>query len=381
MTVLFISHEHDKLMGSTLSLANMIHALKMQGCEAITVLPEEGIAKDFFCKQGVRCIVARFHVDFVGIRTAFMRILSFPYRLLRDYIDHRKAIESIISQLQGIHIDIVHTNTAVIDIGPALAKRLEVPHVWHLREFINLDMGFKPFLGWKHLKNKIRMSDATISITQAIAKHYGLMNDGNTSKHYILFDAIRTKKSIKRNENKLPQMVFLGQLAPHKGPDMAIRAFCLFAQGHPEYRLLLIGTPIEEDYVQKLKEMVPESVKNQVFFMGYVNHPDEILAQSTSLLMCSQNEAQGRVTIEAMLLGCPVIGLDKGGTREIIRHGKTGWLFNDEQQLLSSMEEVVSNPIKAKEIVNEAICFAERHFIEENYGPKILDIYQSICQN
>lgn len=381
MTILFISHEHDKLMGSTLSLANMIHALKMQGCEAIVALPATGIAKDFFSRQGVRCIVAHYHVDFVGIRSAMMRILSFPYRLIRDSLDHRKAIESIITQLQGTPIDIIHTNTAVIDFGPTLAKRLSVPHVWHLREFIDLDMGFRPLRGWKRLRAMIKQTDATISITKAIADHYGVTNTCTLTKHHILFDAIRSKESIKRDSNKLPQMVFCGQLAPHKGPDMAIKAFCLFAKEHPEYRLLLMGDSAEKEYEQKLKEMVPALMKNQVCFMGYVNHPDEILARSTALLMCSKNEAQGRVTAEAMLLGCTVIGLDKGGTHEIIQHRKTGWLFNNEQQLLASMNEVVSNPPKAKEIANEAITFAECHFLEENYGPKILDIYQSICQN
>ncbi len=378
MTILFLSHEDDKLMGSTLSLANMIHALQGLGCEVLVTLPGEGVAKEFFEKSGIRCIVAKYHVDFVGIQSKFKRYLSFPYRLIRDWHDHREAIDSIIRQLNGKRIDIVHTNTAVLDFGPTLAQRLGAPHIWHLREFIDLDMGYRPFRGWKRLRKMIQQADATISITRSIAQHYGVDSSEEPHRHYVMFDAVRSSQSLYHIEKKLPQMVFCGQLLPHKAPDVAIRVFCRFAEKHPEYQLLLMGTTWDSTYQESLHKMVPEIHKDKVQFMGYVDNPDEIIAKSAALLMCSHNEAQGRVTVEAMLQGCPVIGFDQGGTHEIIQHKVTGWLFTTEEQLLSYMEETVNNPEMTHRIAKAAEEFATEHFLEEKYGKSILSIYQKV---
>lgn len=378
MTILFISHEDDKVMGSTLSLYNMIHALQSLGCECIVALPGDGPARDYLSARGVRCITARYHVDFVGRGGWLHRILSFPYRYIRDSRHHRQAIDTLCRQLAETHIDIVHTNTAVLDFGPKLARRLGVPHVWHLREFIDLDMGFRPFLGWRYLRKTIQSTDATISITRAIAHHYGVEKLTNS---HILFDAVRSRKDIKQGVNRLPQFVFCGQLAPHKGPDMAIRAFCRFAPTHPEFQFLLMGTAADASYEASLHNLVPAELHDRVRFMGYVKDTDTIFAQSAALLMCSRNEAQGRVTVEAMLQGCPVIALNSGGTREIITNKKTGHLFDDEQQLLDAMQQVIDDSRAQKDINSQAKEFAEEHFLEENYAPRVLDIYRALIQS
>ncbi len=44
-------------------------------------------------------------------------------------------------------------------------------------------------------------------------------------------------------------------------------------------------------------------------------------------LMCSHSEAFGRVTVEAIKFGLPVIGANSDGTRELIREGWNGLLY------------------------------------------------------
>ena len=41
--------------------------------------------------------------------------------------------------------DIIHTNTGVIHEGLKVAKRLKIPHVWHLREYQDKDFNWEAF--------------------------------------------------------------------------------------------------------------------------------------------------------------------------------------------------------------------------------------------
>ena len=52
--------------------------------------------------------------------------------------------------------------------------------------------------------------------------------------------------------------------------------------------------------------------------------------------MSSPYEAFGRVTIEYMMAGLPVIGRNGGATPEIIKENETGMLYNSKKELIDS---------------------------------------------
>ena len=94
--------------------------------------------------------------------------------------------------------------------------------------------------------------------------------------------------------------------------------------------------------------------------------------------MCSKHEAMGRVTVEAMFYGCPVIGFNGGGTAEIIQDGKTGYLFNTIEECAFLMGKVITS--NQEPIIKNALKEAEDSFSIESYGEKILDVYQSLLK-
>lgn len=72
----------------------------------------------------------------------------------------------------------------------------------------------------------------------------------------------------------------------------------------------------------------------------------------------------GRVTIEAMFYGCPVIGYNGGGTKEIVQDGVDGFLFENVCECASLMEKMVENRDISK-IVLQAQKKAKELFSEE----------------
>jgi glycosyltransferase involved in cell wall biosynthesis len=64
-----------------------------------------------------------------------------------------------------------------------------------------------------------------------------------------------------------------------------------------------------------------------VRFTPFTPDPLARLGDADVALMCSSSEAFGRVTVEAMKLGRPVIGADAAGTAELVRDGWNGLLY------------------------------------------------------
>ena len=90
--------------------------------------------------------------------------------------------------------------------------------------------------------------------------------------------------------------------------------------------------------------------------------------------MCSKNEAMGRVTVEALFNGCPVIGYDGGGTPEIIKDGINGFLFKTPEQCAWAMQQVL-NPEISSRIIENGFDAVRQYFTEESYRDKLLSIY------
>ena len=375
MTILYLSHEVTAVLGSTLSLYNLIHSLGEEH-EAVVALPAHGPAYDYLTARGVRCLVVPFHVDFVGSGYNWLYFLTFPVRYVRDLRDNGRAVRRIVRALGSTRIDVVHTNTSVLDFGPALARCLGVPHVWHLREFIDLDLGFRPFLGWRRLRRSIHGADAVVSITEAIARHFHV---AGLPQAYVIHDAVRSRQEASLRLPKEKYFVFCGYIVSHKGPDVAVRAFRRFAATHPGYRLVFLGKFEAEAYRAELLALAGEAA-GSLEFRGYVENVGEVIGRATALLMCSANEALGRVTIEAMFYGCPVIGRNSGGTREIVRDGETGLLFEGDAQCAKSMARVAESPELAQRLAQEALRYACDEFSEETYGARILRIYRSLTR-
>lgn len=148
--------------------------------------------------------------------------------------------------------------------------------------------------------------------------------------------------------------------------------------------LLIIG-PVKNDieYFEKIKKFVDQNnLTENIHFLGFINNPFTLFKLSQFALMCSENEAFGRVTAEAMLLGRAVIGTNSGGTPELIKDGKTGFLYSpgDIDQLTKLMIKLFTDQSLAKELGSNARSFINTIISEEKYGGAILDTMKKISK-
>ena len=114
-----------------------------------------------------------------------------------------------------------------------------------------------------------------------------------------------------------------GRLTRLKGHDDFLDILAaLRGEGRPVHGLVVGDTQAgKEAYAERLRARVAElGLEEDVTFTGHRDDMREIYAQSAAVLaLSSQPEAFGRTVAEALALGTPVVGYDRGGVGEILR--------------------------------------------------------------
>lgn len=121
------------------------------------------------------------------------------------------------------------------------------------------------------------------------------------------------------------------RLSPWKGQHILLEAL---ADCPNNVRAIFVGDALfgEQDYVQQLYQQVAKlGLETRVQFLGF--RSDIVPLMSACDLIAHTSTAPepfGRVIIEGMLCGRPVVATDAGGATELVEPGKTGWLFPPE---------------------------------------------------
>jgi len=369
--VLYVTHESKSVLGATHSLVNMLHSVR-EFVEPTILFLDYVPAYDHVKGIGYDCIVVPFKLNILPKNFNYIKYI--PRLIFDTMVNYRakRILQKIVAERK---IEIIHSNTSVLTIGYELAQMTNCKHVWHLREFQDLDFGFRPFLGWKHLKKRILLSDAVISISSAIETHFEMKNQPNS---YVINNAVRSKKDIACEFPKKNVILFCGKVCEAKGAETALKIFAQFVASHTSYKLWLVGD-VARDYENYLSNLAKElNIFDKIQFFYYQQNIQQYMVESAAFLMCSRNEAMGRVTVEAMFYGCPVIGYNSGGTKEIIQDGINGFLFSSIDEAVDKLEKLFKNDEIYKKIVSNAHETAINSFSEETYTDKLKLIYNKV---
>jgi L-malate glycosyltransferase len=117
-----------------------------------------------------------------------------------------------------------------------------------------------------------------------------------------------------------PTIMFVGRLSPHKRQDEVIRAFALYRRHRrPDARLLLIGDPISDSYLELLRKLSDELAPGAVSIESGISNL-ELAARyrSAAVFLClSEHEGFCIPVLEALRFGLPVVARPAGAIPEI----------------------------------------------------------------
>ncbi|MDD5285780.1 MAG: glycosyltransferase [Desulfuromonadaceae bacterium] len=164
-----------------------------------------------------------------------------------------------------------------------------------------------------------------------------------------------------RSENEF--MILLpAAIRPVKGIATAIDALTSMAEEFPFLRLHLAGGDLDPLYANGIRERVASLP--WVHMMGEVQHErmGDLFAASDLVLNCSLFEGgMANTLLEAMIMGKPVLARDVLGNRSLISHGKTGWLYNSNDELSELVRPLLHNRGLGIEMGE-----AGRNFVQQN---------------
>lgn len=100
-----------------------------------------------------------------------------------------------------------------------------------------------------------------------------------------------------------------------------------------------IQRPQIEEKIQALE------LSHRVYLHGLSDNPYKYMKNCDLFVLPSGWEGFPTVTVEAKILGCPVLATDVAGIREQLIHGKTGWIVdNDGEAIYTGLKHLLLHP-------------------------------------
>jgi glycosyltransferase involved in cell wall biosynthesis len=371
MKILFITH-YTELYGANKSLLSLVEGFKKtKNVECAILIPANGDLKDYCIKNNIKYFQRPF-MSFVHSITQNKRY----FFTFVNFLKKLKYIPRLIKLCLEYKPDIIYSNSSVIGVGAVLSIILHKKHIWHLREFQKEHYNIEFDLGNKLFGFLLNRSHKIIAISNVIEEHYRKITN---NKIHIVYNGIINNNQIINNKhlinNNLINFTIVGLLHFQKNQMEAIKAFNLFNKEYPNSKLNIVGNG-NNNYLRELKtESIKLKLTNKINFTGYISNIDLIYAKTDILILCSNKEGMGRVTVEAMSHGIPVIGKNSGATPEIIQHKYNGLLYNnDENELAMQMKFFVENPEEYNKFSKNAIDTVKKKFTIEKYVENIYKI-------
>ncbi len=255
---------------------------------------------------------------------------------------------------------LVLTNTMGIPSHAIAAKLLGIPHYWMVCEFGTDDHHLRFFLGYRRTVRLIgRLSRTVICASQAVEK--SLLAVDPEMKTCVLYPAIDAAPATppQRQPGEPMRVVLVGRFAQSKGQHLAVEAVAIARAAGVDIELALVGAGDQEPVREVARRL---GVEDLVHIHGPTSDVEQYWSAAHVGLMCSECEAFGRVTVEAMRAGLPVCGTDAGGTPEIVDPGVNGLLSpaGDAKALAANLMTLESDEDLRRNLALRAVETAQR---------------------
>lgn len=377
MKILYINHEKN-LGGASKCLVSIMEEAKKCGNEVYCLTPfQDG---DFIdkCKElNINVIVRRFFMC-VSKKTNPSILESLLIFMLSYFVNYLMAL-SVVKTVKNKKIDIIHTNSSVINIGCMISRITHKKHVLHIREYVYEDFGWS-FVPNRELVMKYYDMNSTdvIFISKALEK--ALERNFSHANIHQIYDGVDIA-GIEDSFHDMNKIGIVGRILEGKGQMQAIQAIEILVNKYnmKTVQLFIVGTG-SKAYEDVLRQYAIEhNIEKNVCFVGYKEDVNTFRQQFGIELFCSNSEGFGRVVIEAMLVGNIVIASDRGAFTEIINSNSVGYLYSygDSNMLAEKIFECVNNNSNLC-VVNAARKMAMENYSEKNNTKSILSLYKNI---
>ncbi|MGW8194063.1 MAG: glycosyltransferase family 4 protein [Desulforhopalus sp.] len=316
------------------------------------------------------------HILWPYIGEKSLRCLQYIPRLRRFLLDKR--------------IDILHLRSRLPAwIGYLTWKTLPV----HQRpSLVTTFHGFYSTNAYSRIMTKgERVAAVSETIKQHIIENYkidrekirlihGGFDESKFSPDSVAEERVETlrKRWLSGHEGKAV-ILLPGRFTQWKGQDIFIDSLSMLK--NQNIICLLVGDiDASQAYTRRLEDRIrSHKLEDKVVLAGHCSDMPAALLLADLVVSASstQPEAFGKVAIEAMAMGKPVIATAHGGSLETVLPGRTGWLVPplDSKSLASALEEALADPQRSREYGQQGLKRANEHFTAQIMCEKTVALY------
>ncbi len=272
----------------------------------------------------------------------------------------------------------VYVMSTVIPTPMLATKLARAPLVVFLSESIRHNPEIKSTLpkSWiiKFVKS---MATVTVARSRFAADQYG---GSSLIEPPDIGDPRDTGTDRAHRSEQLRRVVMLGSLSDEKGQQDAVRAVSAARNEGVPLTFDLYGNADPQE-LERLNSLI-ESLGSADFIRhrGVTMNPLSVFASADISLVCSRNEAYGRVTAESLSVGTPVLGYRAGGTAEILEAGGGIAVEPSVEALTSALVSLGTDDSKFQELGRSA---ADRQQSRRGFGDgdRTVEKIRSIVEN
>jgi len=391
--------------GSVISLYELVRGLDRERYEPVVLFYGPNPYREKFQALGVQTIVldegALPMSPMGGRRDIAASLGRYSGRLARGYgaakqlyIWLRRDLPlawRVARIVQEEAIDLVHhNNTLSGNRATVMAGRMiGLPQVCHVRMLRRLSF-IERFM--------VRWVDAFIYISSAVEQTY-LGQGVPAEKGRVVHNPVDVERFAQADGaaelradlgvgEADPLISNVGRLDWWKGHDDFLHAVAEVARSHPDVKALIVGAPgstaISRAYYRRLQRLVVDlELSEHVIFTGFRADVPRIMAASDVVVhSASQPEPLGRVVIEAMAAGRPVVATAAGGVLDIVQDGVTGLLVppKDATAMARAIQRLLEDREWANTVAQRAQQHAREHFSIDRYAAIVQKLYQKLLK-
>ncbi len=307
--LVFLSNHGDFIGGGEFSFVDLVEKLDSL-YRTVAVTPSAGAVRNRLRESAVPTVV----VSLPRIR---------PWNLHRI----ARAVLRLVRIGRRVRAGLLYANGPRSAFYAGIAGRLiQVPVVWHCRVAAK-DPYLDPLL--------VRLSTLIVANSRATADRF---RAGVRPKVRVVYNGIRlerfssaTDAPLSRIVRKKKILLMAARASRDKRHDIALSVFDALSKRFENLHLVCIGgrDPKDPDWWKGLMSRTRRCrFPEHIHWLGHLDNPAPWFVAATLLLHTADNEAFGRVLVEAMAAGTPVVASKSGGIPEIVRDGIDGILVH-----------------------------------------------------
>lgn len=375
MKILLASTSSEIFSGAVRCLIELADDLNNRGIDVIVTIPKRGDLENELNKRNIKYYyVHEYHSWYTSNKHTKN---NFLIKRMLNVI----ALFKMIKIIKKEEIDIVHVNSLTAYIAGWAASICRIKLVWHIREFMEEDLGIT-FFNKKYALKKLNKANIMIAISEPIKNKWAnilkvpiiVINDGIPIAKYFVKD--------KNMDKEVIRILTYGRIVQGKGQLFYLKGLKrVLKSTTKKIECYWAGKIEDEQYYKECCQYIDKNdMKKNVHYIGEIDDIKELLSKINIVCVCSKMEGFGRVTVESMLAKCVVLGASTGATMEVINDGINGVIYQEDSLLdfCNKLKNIIENYYEYEIIAKTSQQYACTKFTLEKNIENIIGLYKQL---